>query len=78
MKKIILSGIILVIAAFVTLNISANASKKAKDVYYSSAIIEAMADCEPWADWHAGGRCLPLSQICVFAVEERGCNPHHP
>uniref|UniRef100_UPI00257B6E30 hypothetical protein n=1 Tax=Proteiniphilum sp. UBA5346 TaxID=1947277 RepID=UPI00257B6E30 len=67
-------------AALVTvlgLNLSLGMNKKSvESVDLLNLSQTAQAACEAWNDWSAHGKCLQLSQICVFAIEYEQCDPY--
>jgi|AGTN01.2.fsa_nt_gi hypothetical protein len=78
MKKKILKfvGAALLVTALV-FNVSVGKAKKnTESIDLLSLSQTAQAACEEWNEWSAGGKCLQLSQICVFAVEYEQCDPY--
>ena len=37
---------------------------------------DADAECMPFVEWSAHGRCLTLAGVCVFDTEKTECNPY--
>lgn len=78
MKKraIKLFGAALVVSALV-FNVSLGKAKKnAESIDLLSLSQTAQAACEEWSSSSAHGKCLQLSQVCVFAVEYEQCDPY--
>lgn len=67
-------------AALVTvlgLNLSLGMNKKSvESVDLLNLSQTAQAACEEWSSSSAHGKCLQLSQVCVFAVEYEDCDPY--
>ncbi len=76
-KKVIkLVGAALLVSAMV-LNVSLGKAKKGTEsIDLLSLSRTAQAACEAAEPWSAGGKCLQLSQVCVFAVGETDCDPY--
>ena len=76
-KKVIeMFGAALLVSALI-FNVSlGNAKKSAGNIDLLSLSQTAEAGCEDYNPWSASGKCLQLSQICVFAVEYKDCDPY--
>lgn len=76
MKKIITFSGIVACAAILFFNVSLNGKSSSSNVDLSALtkISEANAECV--SGGFASGKCLVLSQVCVFAVEYTDCDPY--
>ncbi len=76
--KIKLFGAAALLGAAMLVNANMGTSEESQNVSLTELVnaTEANAECHPSKDYSASGKCLKLSQICVFAVGYRECDPY--
>lgn len=69
-------GVAVIFAAALVVNASVNTEKDSQDVNLVDLVNATEANAECQSGGFASGKCLQLSQICVFAAGENECDPY--
>ncbi len=75
-KTLKLFGVAVIFAVALVVNASVNTENGTQDVNLADLANATEANAECVGGGFAGGKCLVLSQICVFAAGENECDPY--
>lgn len=75
-KVLKMFGAAAIFAVALVVNASVNTENGSQDVNLADLANATEANAECVGGGFASGKCLVLSQVCVFAVEHNECNPY--